>query len=340
MLLHMQRCEGVFRPSAFWDHFDEKNLRQLDAEGIENFKRTINQNYFNWLPTTPEDNQFKALLRLMAEQPCPDAFMAVIDKGDAFVESVFSKSPLGSPAAKEIYRLFVGMLWEYTRASLPNGLIDILEEPALGNPIRISLKGRAISQDLANSIRERNTILGPVEAKLSQGIQQNIVEIGAGYGRLAYVILSSAPCRYTIVDIPPALYVSQWYLTRLFPQKKAFTFRPWTEFESVRSAFEDSEIAFLTPDQFYRVPDAAFDIGIAISNLAEMTPAQVEYYLASFDRKVRSFVYIKQWINSENTLDKHVYNREDFDMPSGWRSLVDRIDPVQDKFFETLWERA
>jgi putative sugar O-methyltransferase len=313
---------------------------QLLRGGIENFKRTINQNYFNWLPTSPEDNQFRALLRLTADDPTTEAFMAELDADDSFVESLFSSDGLRSQGSAEIYRLFVGMLWAYTRQTSPNGLTAALEEPALGNPIPIRLGGRRISQDLANSIRERNAVLSRVEPELRAGRAQTIVEIGAGYGRLAHVIMSSAPCRYVIVDIPPALYVSQWYLTQLFATKPTFRFRPWRDRHEVEAELAASELIFLTPDQFQKLPDGGVDIAIAISNLAEMTPSQVSQYLGAFDAKVRKHVYIKQWIRSDNTLDGCTYTKRDFDMPRGWVKSLDRVDAVQDLFLETLWSRA
>ncbi|CAN7397010.1 putative sugar O-methyltransferase [Phenylobacterium sp. LjRoot225] len=340
MIDHVSACESDFRPSAFWEHFDQQNVRQLLSAGVDNFKRTINQNYYNWLPTSPADNQFRALLRLTADLPTVEAFMAELDADDAAVESLFSSDGLSSRPAAEIYRLFVGMLWAYTSQVSPNGLTSALEEPALGNPIPLRLGGRRISQDLANSIRERNAVLSMVEPELREGRAQTIVEIGAGYGRLAHVIMSSAPCRYVIVDIPPALYVSQWYLTQLFSNKCTFKFRAWRDWDEVAAELTASELVFLTPDQFAKLPDRSFDIAIAISNLAEMTPRQVSKYIELFDKKVRNFVYIKQWISSDNALDLCHYEKADFDMPQGWSKSFDRADAVQDFFFETLWRRT
>ena len=46
---------------------------------------------------------------------------------------------------------------------------------------------------------------------------RHVLEIGAGYGRMAYVVLSLFEnCRYAIVDIQPALTISRWYLSQLF----------------------------------------------------------------------------------------------------------------------------
>lgn len=339
MTAHVQAAPEAFRPSAFWTTFQDQNRKQILASGINNFKRTINQNYFNWIPLGPQDNQFRALLRLTADFPSTEAFQAEIgDIGN--LSSFFADDPLGSPGDREIYRLFVGMLWQYTKLSYPNGLIEALEEPAIGNPIPVYLQGKLISQDVANSIRERNAIGWRWEPEFVAGRTVSFVEIGAGYGRLAYVFLKSAPVRYFVVDIPPALFVSQWYLSDLFPQKSIFEFQPWSDYVSVAADLDRADIAFLTPDQFSLLPDYYFDAGLTISSLAEMTHKQVEIYLDLLSRKVRHEVYIKQWIDSINTLDGESFQRSDFDMNAPWKKGLDRVDIVQDKFFETLWART
>ncbi len=49
---------------------------------------------------------------------------------------------------------------------------------------------------------------------------RSILEVGAGYGRTAYALLNLYPhATYTIVDIEPAILISRWYLTQLFPDR-------------------------------------------------------------------------------------------------------------------------
>lgn len=339
MIRHVGSQAEIFRPSRGWQYFEQRNRAQLASRGIENFKRTLNQNYFNWILSGPDDNQFKAVARLWAESPSLDAFkVELFDYHD--LEGFFDNNPLLDAEARELYRIFLGMLWLHTSHTDPNRLTEALQEPLLGNPLGSRLNGRLISQDLANSIRERNAILAPVESALAGGRRVSIVELGAGYGRLGYVLLRSAPCRYTIVDIPTALHVSQWYLTTLFPGSKAFRFRPWDRFDSVADELGGADVCFLTPDQYARLPDGFFDIGIAISNLGEMSKQQCAMYVDLFDRKVSELVYIKQWQSNHNPLDDVEFQKSDYDLPAPWQAIMDRPDAVQDQFFETLWRRT
>jgi putative sugar O-methyltransferase len=271
--------------------------------------------------------------------PSVDALSVALD-GDVSIAKAFAGNPLADPHIRELYRVFVGLLWHHARAICGNGLTEQLAEPLLGNPLRCSLGGRLISQDLANSIRECTVCLAPLEAELMSVRPLSVVEIGAGYGRLGFVLLTGTPCRYTVVDIPPALALAQWYLTTLLPQVPTFRFRPWHSFADVQSEMEGTEIRFLTPDQFALCPAGYFDLGITISTLPEMTPAQCEFYLSQLSRTVSRVIYINQWREYHNAQDDITVRREDYILPDPWRLGIDRIDSVHDGFFERLWQRA
>ena len=305
---------------------------------VSSFKRTINQNYYNWIFLAEEDNQFRSVARLWAEHPQVSAFGVEI--GDCgCLEGFLQDNPLLTSKGRQIYSLFLGMLYQFVARETPNGLIEMLEEPKLGNPLPCHLNGRRISQDIANSIRERNSLLVPFEHDVANGRRLSIVEIGAGYGRLGDVLLRSAPCTYTVVDVPPALYVSQWYLSQLFADRKVFHFRPWSNYPEIEEELRAAVIAVLTPDQFVKLPSRLFDAAVAISNLAEMTLSQVKMYLQQMDDKTRDVIYLKQWMKHANPLDAVEFVKADFDMGSGWTPTLDRVDPVQDQFFEAVWRR-
>ncbi len=45
MFDELRTADPIFSPSAFWEHYNQKNLDQLSRLGIDRFKRTVNQNY-------------------------------------------------------------------------------------------------------------------------------------------------------------------------------------------------------------------------------------------------------------------------------------------------------
>ena len=130
------------------------------------------------------------------------------------------------------YNTLANLLWAYVEKNDTEGLLDRLSEPREGNPPEVMRNGRLISQDLANSLLEYEAILHP---DLDRRDVQTILELGPGYGRTAYVFMTLQPgCRYILVDIPPALYVAQRYLSAVFEDRKIFAFRPFNSFDQVR----------------------------------------------------------------------------------------------------------
>ena len=176
-------------------------------------------------------------------------------------------------------------------------------------------KGSLISQDLANTSIE----VDAVRRALSGSIPQTIPEIGAGYGRTAYGLMHLYPrATYTIVDIPPAIEISEWYLSQLFPPER---------------------LRFVTPREAVDIPVGSVDLALSISSLQEMTREQVADYLRMLDRIAESgTVYLKQWISWRNPVDDIVLRFDDYPIPGRWESLFRQRAPVQTNFAHAAWK--
>jgi hypothetical protein len=152
--------------------------------------------------------------------------------------------------------------------------------------------------------------------------------------------MSVLSCRYLIVDIPPALYVSQWYLQKVFPEKKIFAFRPFDDFGSVEKEIEEADICFFTPNQLEILPDSYVDVALSISSLGEMTVPQIDHYKRLLENKSRKLVYLKQWIHTFNELDRVALTKQSYNLSPNWTLAIDRADAIQDGFFETVFMRS
>ena len=89
-----------------------------------------------------------------------------------------------------LYRLYVALLWDYVHGSDRLRLLDRLEEPELGRPISFEYRGRRISEDLCNSVLEALSVTDALPAPLGR---DTVIELGSGYGRLAWVFLEAFP---------------------------------------------------------------------------------------------------------------------------------------------------
>lgn len=92
-----------------------------------------------------------------------------------------------------------------------------LGETNLGNPLYIYINGLKINFDYLNSLYEYNFISENI--KLNNIV--NIVEVGGGFGRTAHTLLKLHPNikKYTIIDLPNVLKVSNKYLQKVLPSK-------------------------------------------------------------------------------------------------------------------------
>lgn len=306
MFAAVERDGGIFRPSAFWRALAEEQADQLEASGgVANVKRTLARRYFTWIGGLRSD-QFRALARMM-------------DRSDW--REVLRDPPKWTPdCGLSRWRwlnqwIFTRMLWRYAIRIDRMGLLDRLEEPAFGNPYPIHYRGKLISQDLANSAIELYAMFEGAEIDLEYPLR--VCEIGAGYGRNAFVFLTLFPnCSYTIIDIPPALYVAREYLKAVCPEAK---------------------VEFLLPHEAQGLGAGSFDLLLNISSFHEMIWLQVDAYFGLIDRILSGRLYLKQWRRWHNPADDITMSEESYPYRPGWTKLYSRTAAAQPSFFEAVY---
>ena len=342
MIHEIENGPELYRPSKFWVEYARINFDQLAQFGFGNFKRSINQTYYNWIPEGFGNNQMRKLIAYWAEKPSLIPYRTKVVGTGGFVHDLFQdKNMMENADSRDLYALFVGLLWHYTLDHDSYGLITNIHEPTVGNPIEVRLGDQLISQDIANSARELLTILECYKfPKNALGEKTSVLEIGAGYGRVGYRTRSAFNCRYVIVDITPALFVSQFYLNEIFGSTmKVFKFRHFDSFAEIEAEFMAADFVFLAPNQLELLPDGIFDVSIAISSLHEMRQDQIDNFLALMQRKTIAAIYIKQWISFHNPIDKIDLPFTAYDLQAPWTRAIMRNDPIQELFFEAVWMR-
>lgn len=268
----------------------QKTSEDLKHQGFETFKRNVNHHYFDWRWS-------------FRTAPChPLSFLGFLWRETTFGEKVRA-------VATQPQSVIVKLLWQYAKRHDKIGATNLVE-PELGNPYDVWLDGRRVSQDLANSSLEVNFMVAHSPRP------QRIVEIGAGYGRTAYVLLSLYPeAEYVIIDIAPARDISRRYLTTLFPGRS---------------------IRCIPPGECDSIPDGWATHGLTISTLPEYTAEQVDFYLRFLDR-VAGHVYLKQWTQWHNPKDQLTWNFDQFRRPH-WKELARQTCPYATKFTEAVFQ--
>ena len=335
MFAEVEAGPELLRPSRYWQEDNRKNLQQLADDGFDEFKRTVNCNYFQWLPVHPFQQQFRAGMRRWLDRPTPRILTATPARP---LRDVVDHVPTRMPVAvrERLYALYVAALWEYARRRDRWDLLGSIEEPPIGNPASIRYRGREITEDLCNSFVEIASIADAIG--LERLRRARVVELGPGYGRVAWLYTAIFPqSTYVLVDIPPALGVAQRYLSSVFPDRRIFRFRRFQRYEDVAAELRSSQIAFLTPNQLGLIEPLRADLFLNISSLHEMTHRQIASYLEAVDAHTEGHFYTKQWIRWHNPRDDIVVTRESYPIPSDWVPMFDRTHPVHTQFFEALY---
>lgn len=332
MFSEMENAPLVFHPSKFWIELNRLHIDYLSRAGFENFKRTINYHYFSWGILSIIRHQLSPIIKELTKGNLSPIFESNFNDNAPKLMKNLRRFNL---IAAIIYRVYLASLMEYVLRIDTLNILKKLKEPLVGNPFIVTYKNKKISQDLCNSINEFYSIMQKI--KLPKNAR--IADLGAGYGRLAYIFLNVMPdCSYYIIDIPPALFISQKYLKMIFPKEKIFLFRPFSSYKDIKSEFESSRIKFLMPHQLELLPDKYFDLFINISSLHEMTTAQINKYIGLINKLCRGYFYTKQWRKSETEDNLHIREHE-YPIPKNWKVIArNSPHPIQKMFFDTLYK--
>jgi putative sugar O-methyltransferase len=302
---------GFDEPSRFWRKLGQEHAADLERHGLDAIKRHQALRYFNWRwPwwALPKNQQLRFLL----------SHNSLSTLGRTLLEPASLSGPAWEGVSwnrleRWLYVYAVRLVWQYAEVNDVLGILK-LAEPEIGQPLPVIHRGRLISQDLANSALEGTAIARALDGQPPR----SILEVGAGYGRTAYALLSVFPeATYTIVDIEPAITISKWYLGQLFPAER---------------------LRFLGPSEALDLPTSFADLALSISTLQEMTPSQVSTYVDVFGRIARGgSVYLKQWNGWKNREDRVTLRFDDYPIPASWEAVFNEAAPVQSKFRQAAW---
>jgi putative sugar O-methyltransferase len=325
------------RPSRFWQLLVDTNLAMIRKYGIDNFKRTVAQNYYNWLVTNPIDPQFRRAFASASPIGIARAIQTKCHPTTLWTSEDADKEINLSWFQRRVYSFFVGLIWSVATGT-PAYQQNAIQEPLVGNPIPVFFNSAIVSQDLANSIVETTCLFNNMEIRKDH--RPRILELGGGYGRLAYVTIHN-DARHYIVDIPPALHIAQWYLPRVIgSQKRVFHWLPFDVYDSIRDELEHSDVGFFTPAQLALFPDNWCDAFVSISTLPEMTSSQVEWYLGQMMRISRDTIHLKQWRRWRNEMDGTCAPANGYLLGAGWHETLSQADLIQPNFLNQVWRRS
>lgn len=301
--------------SSYWNYLNIKNLKQIKEKNIENYSTTIATDYYTWIDVSDEQVQ----------------------------QSILNVQNISTPENVNLYKKQINM--SFTHSMKYNNLtyllylnlkkLNLLEKLnylsddgylSYNDPF-IEIDEHNISQDKINSILDYENI----NNFSSFSDKKSILEIGAGSGRTSQAILSfNKGLKYTICDIPPALFISYQRLKSVFTNKKIGLLYFLNEDELINE-FNNYDISFIMPHQLDFLKNKEFDLTIAIDCIHEMDKNTIKKYFYNINRISRLF-YFSVWKKTRvpfsgvlkrysNSLD---YFSKDYQIPNNWEKIFEK----------------
>lgn len=147
-----------------------------------------------------------------------------------------------------------------------------------------------------------------------------VLEIGGGFGGLAYQILKQSPgTKYIGFDLPENTLLQAYYLTCAFPEAKVLTYTKGMR-QLDRQTIAAHDIIVLPNFMLPAVESAAADLVVNVRSLSEMPSETIAEYLRQIDRIGRL------WFFHENIYKAR--GDELFGIPSTQFPRLDQHAPV------------
>tara|TARA_B100000029_G_C17489585_1_gene928586 strand:- start:41 stop:1132 length:1092 start_codon:yes stop_codon:yes gene_type:complete len=158
-------------------------------------------------------------------------------------------------------------------------------------------------------------------------VNNKILEIGAGSGRLAECILAIRNIsNYIICDIPPSIYISYKRLKLAFPNKKIKLLIDIDDPEKLNNEILNNEITFIFPHQIQKIKKKLFDLTIAIDCLHEMNKPTLVFYFKHINN-ISQKLYFSIWNKTKNWYSGNLmkkterldFEKGDYPIPTNWQ---------------------
>ena len=208
----------------------------------------------------------------------------------------------------------------------PGTSIDTLVRPSVGNPYAYNLEGRTIfpGADYHYTFSEKISIL------LRRKLHPVILELGGGFGEMAYYCLRDIPnVKYICVDLPENAALQAYFLKSYYPNKKIRLFGE----EFVSNDFD----ALIIPSYgIESLSENSVDLTFNSYSLAEMGKETIENYISLISKFTQDYFYHLNHVHWEVGADSFPVDLHKFQLlfrnPTNWGKDPRRYQLDQHEF--------
>jgi len=241
------------------------------------------------------------------------------------------------PESRQVYKALLFLYLKHVQAIDTEGFLDNNEDPEIGGTSDQELiDGRRLSLDFLQSVEEMCLIKKAWKDSGREGEPKIIVELGGGYGRLAYVCKKMLPeCTYIMLDLPEALTCAQSWLARVLPQE-VVPYSTKIKDEDLQSG----KVMLFLPHMIENIPTKSIDAFINIYSFAEMPKESINNYFHHLDRITDGVFFTKQRKYEKNTLDDVEISKDNYPIPEHWKQLTYSTSSLYDQFFQESYNTS
>jgi putative sugar O-methyltransferase len=230
--------------------------------------------------------------------------------------------------------------WMYWSLLKQRDTLELLQRvPATcreGPGFGYKIDGRFVSLDLLMSIDDFYSLYDLDPRIATDSV--TVAELGAGWGRLGYVIRFVNPrSTYCLFDLPEVLIVSQSYLPGLLPPGSTHTYDKTRNLRLIGRPDVTEGIWFFGPQGLRHFRESTFDYVVNIAGFQEMPVEDVRAYLELFGAVgAGGYCFLRQL--GTGATHGHRYDEIEglaaYPFPPTWHRKSFRLSTLSDHFFQ------
>jgi hypothetical protein len=158
-----------------------------------------------------------------------------------------------------------------------------LAAPDVGSPWGVTLDGVLMYPGV-----HRAHYFAEHVARLLNGAG-TVVEIGGGYGELAYRLLRRRPLRYICFDLPEVLIKAAYFLTSALPDKRVLLYDEVGTRRLTAELLAQYDIVLMPNFKIRDMPEMSADLLVNTRSLSEMGKPAIDDYMREMGRITRRY---------------------------------------------------
>jgi hypothetical protein len=155
--------------------------------------------------------------------------------------------------------------------------VSALAIPEIGNPFGADFNGSLVTKGAPY----HHYCALRVENELSPG-RRRVVEIGGGFGGMAYFLIRSRPkITYVDFDVPESIALTTYYLGKAFPELR---FLLYGEKELTNESLSTADVVLMPAFEMEKLPRGSIDVTISSHAISDMSTEAMRVYLELIGR--------------------------------------------------------